>query len=104
LGSTQQGDNPLGLYRWVRDEWKVRQLVSLQLRSGRPPEVRAAFDRLLTEGLTPRRARWLIRTVLVGEIRAMMRDRRFFDDERFARRLALLPDRAALDEVLPDVR
>jgi len=87
----------LGLYRWLRDEWRVRQLVSLQLRSGRPPEVRAAFDRLLAMHVAPGTARRLIRTVLASEIRAMMRERRAFDDEGFARRLALLPDRAALD-------
>ena len=86
------------VYRWLRDEWRARQLVSLQLRSGKPPEVRAAFDRLLAMGVSPGRARRLLRKLLVNEIRAMMRDRRAYDDEDFARRLALLPDRSAFDE------
>jgi hypothetical protein len=82
----------MGLYRWLRDAWRVRQLVALQLRSGRPPEVRAAFDRLLATGVAPGKARGLIRTVLASEIRAMMRERRAFDEEGFEHRLALLPD------------
>ena len=82
----------MGLYRWLRDSWRVRQLVALQLRSGRPPEVRAAFDRLLAMGVASGKARRLIRTLLATEIRAMMRERRAFDDEGFDRRLALLPD------------
>lgn len=86
---------PLRLCRRLRDAWRVRRLVSLQIGSGTPPEVRAAFDRLLAIGLAPRHARRLIRMVLASEIQAMMRDRRFFDEEGFARRLALLPDRAA---------
>ena len=83
----------MGLYRWLRHEWKVRQLVALQLRSGRPPEVRAAFDRLLAMDVAPGKARRLIGSVLASEIQAMMRERRAFDDEGFEHRLALLPDR-----------
>jgi hypothetical protein len=96
LGGAEQWENTLGLYRWLRTEWRARQLVDLQLRSGKPPEVRVAFDRLVAMGLGSGHARRLIRTVLANEMRAMMRDRRFFDDEGFSRRLSLLPDRAAL--------
>jgi hypothetical protein len=88
----------VGLYRWLRDEWRARQLVSLQLRSGKPPEVRAAFDRLLAMGVAPGYARRLLRKLLASEIRAMLRDRRAFDDEGFNRRLERLPDRAAFDQ------
>lgn len=95
-GSTDNRERPLGLYRWLRNEWKARQLVSLQLRSGKPPEVRATYDRLLAMGVAPGYARRLLRSLLVSEIRAMLRDRRAFDDEGFNRRLSLLPDRAAL--------
>ena len=48
-------------------------------------------------GVAPGYARRLLRRLLLNEIRAMLRDRRVFDDEGFDRRLALLPDRAAFD-------
>lgn len=86
----------MGLHRWLRDDWRTQQLVALQLRSGKPPHVRAAFERMRNMGLAPGRARRLIRMVLATEIRAMMRERRPFDDEGFARRLARLPDPAAV--------
>jgi len=55
--------------------------------------VRAAYDRLISMRVAPGKARRLIRTLLANEIRAMMSERRAFDDEGFARNLALLPDR-----------
>ena len=80
----------MGLYRWLRDRRRARQLVSLQLRSGQAAR-------------GSRRIRSSARHGCRAEIRpsahsdapperdsAMLRDRRVFDDEGFARRLALL--------------
>lgn len=90
FGGTYPSEREVGLYRWVRDEWRLRRLVSLQIRSGQPPEVRATFERLHAAGLAPARARRLIRGVLAREVRAMLRDRRVFDAEDFAHRLAVI--------------
>ena len=78
----------------------MRRLVVLQINSGRPPEVRTTFDRLVGLGLAPRRARRMIRALLVREAESMLRERRFFDDVDFVRRLDLLPDTKAFDTVL----
>jgi hypothetical protein len=68
-----------------------REVVRTQLESGEPPELRQTHDRLLAAGY-PKAEVWdMLSTVVATEMFEVLRDRRPFDRERYARLLAHLP-------------
>ena len=80
------------VWRRLRDRPRVLHLLSAQLESGNPPQVRQAFERLRRIGMSEREIWRLLRIVLEREIEAMLRTRRVFDPLDYAGALDALPE------------
>ena len=72
--------------RTVRDAFL--DTVMSQIQRGEPPETRAAFDRLTTEGRTRNEALHLISAALRDEMNRMLSESTPFDKGRYAQLLA----------------
>jgi hypothetical protein len=63
-----------------------------QVETGDPPETRATLDRLVGTGLSKNEAMQLIAAVARNEMQAMLAASREFDNARYAKLLAKLPE------------
>lgn len=70
----------------------IMDALDNQLESGDPPETRQTYDRLLGNGIDEKETRRLIACVIAVEIFDIMKEQKPFDQERFVKRLAGLPD------------
>jgi len=70
----------------------IMDVLDNQLESGDPPETKQTYDRLLGNGIDKKETRRLIACVIAGEIFDIMKEQKPFDQERFAKRLADLPE------------
>ena len=79
------------------------RVVRSQVRTGRPPEARAVYERLLGEGFSSREAYALLAAVYEAEVAAMIIEERVYDHQAYLRRLLALPTRPdlSLDAVRP---
>ena len=86
-----------------RLRWRLgfARVVRSQVRTGRPPEARAVYERLLGEGRSSRQAYALLAAVYEAEVAAMMIEERVYDHQEYLRRLLALPRRPdlSLDQV-----
>ena len=91
------------LLKRLRWRFGFARVVRSQVRTGRPPEARAVYERLLAEGLTSRRAYALLAAVYEAEVASMMIEERVYDHQRWLERLLALPRRPdlSLDAVRP---
>ena len=80
----------------LRWRWGFARAVRAQVRSGRPPEVRAAYERLRAGGVGWWRAWRLLAAAYEAEVAAMMLEERVYSHEAYVRALAALPARPAL--------
>ncbi|HEX4943891.1 MAG TPA: hypothetical protein VFV55_06025 [Usitatibacteraceae bacterium] len=76
--------------RTVRDAFM--EVVVNQLDTGDPPETKATLDRLVAAGSTNAEAMQLIAAVARNEMQAMLAAGRAFDNARYAKLLAKLPE------------
>ena len=76
--------------RTVKDAYM--EIVENQLETGDPPESRATLDRLKAAGNTENEALQLMAAVARNEMQAMLAEGRQFDNARYAKLLAKLPD------------
>ncbi|MGD9954178.1 MAG: hypothetical protein AB7S87_16535 [Burkholderiales bacterium] len=76
--------------RTVKDAYM--EVVESQLQTGDPPETKATLDRLLAAGYGNGEAMQLIAAVAKNEMQAMMAGSRPFDNARYAKLLAKLPE------------
>jgi uncharacterized protein YoaH (UPF0181 family) len=67
------------------------EVVVSQLETGDPPETRATLERLMAAGNSRGEAMQLIAAVARNEMQAMMAAGRQFDNARYAKLLAKLP-------------
>ena len=67
------------------------EVVVNQLETGDPPETQATLDRLMAAGHAEGEAMQLIAAVARSEMQAMMAMSRPFDNERYVKLLAKLP-------------
>ena len=67
------------------------EVVVNQLETGDPPETKATLDRLMAGGNSRGEAMQLIAAVVRQEMQAMMSAGGQFDNARFAKQLAKLP-------------
>src|SRR5581483_3809889 len=84
----------------------LHETVDAQLAGNEPPEVRAAYERLVTAGHEPHSVLHAIAEALGREVWAAQRDRRPFDNARYRARLAALratdcDDAEAAEELPP---
>ena len=68
------------------------EIVANQLETGDPPETRATLDRLVAAGHSSSEAMQLMAAVARNEMQAMLAAGRLFDNVRFAKLLAKLPE------------
>lgn len=76
--------------RTVRDAYM--EVAVNQIEMGDPPEARATLDRLVAAGLSNGEAMQLIAAVARNEMQAMLAAGRQFDNARYAKLLAKLPE------------
>jgi len=69
-------------------EKAVMRIVNAQLRENDPKATKETLERLLKEGRGETEAKELIASVLIEEMRYMLKNGQEFDEERFAKRLA----------------
>jgi uncharacterized protein YoaH (UPF0181 family) len=67
------------------------EVVVNQLETGDPPETKATLERLLASGHSQGEAMQLIAAIARNEMQAMMAAGRAFDNARYAKLLAKLP-------------
>jgi hypothetical protein len=81
-----------------RLRWRLgfARVVRSQVRTGRPPEARAVYARLLGDGYSSRRAYALLAAVYEAEVAAMMIEERVYDHQAYLQRLLALPRRPDL--------
>ena len=80
----------------LRWRFGFARVVRSQVRTGRPPEARAVYERLLGEGYSSRRAYALLAAVYEAEVAAMMIQQRVYDHQAYLRRLLAMPARPDL--------
>ncbi|HEY6410399.1 MAG TPA: hypothetical protein VIY29_23350 [Ktedonobacteraceae bacterium] len=61
----------------------ILEVVENQIRNGNPPETRQTLERLMAVGYTRQQAIEMIGSALVGELWAILHDRKPFDRARF---------------------
>ena len=76
--------------RTVKDAFM--EVVESQLESGDPPEAKATLDRLMASGHSHGDAKKLIAAVARNEMQAMLAAGRQFDNARYSKLLAKLPE------------
>lgn len=69
----------------------IQEIVDNQLANGDPPEARATFARLLSEGHSEAHARKLIGFVVASEVVAVVQQGRSFDETGYVQALRALP-------------
>jgi len=76
-----------------RMRWRFgfARVVRSQVRTGRPPEARAVFERLRTQGFSARRSYQLLARAYEAEVAAMLIEGRVYDHEAYLRQLFALP-------------
>jgi hypothetical protein len=76
-----------------RVRWRLgfARVVSSQVRTGRPPEARAVYERLRAEGFSSWRAYRLLARVYEAEVAAMLLEERVYDHHVYLQRLLALP-------------
>ena len=81
-----------------RLRWRLgfARVARSQVRTGRPPEARVVYERLLAEGYSSRRAYALLAAVYEAEVAAMMIEERVYDHQTYLRWLHALPARPDL--------
>ena len=84
------------LLKRLRWRFGFARVVRSQVRTGRPPEVRAVYERLRAAGFSSRRAYALLAAVYEAEVASMMIEARVYDHERYLERLHALPRRPNL--------
>ncbi len=70
----------------------ILEVVENQLKANDPPETRQTYERLLREGHSEGDAKKLIGTVVVAEMFSIMKQGKPFDQDRFVKALARLPE------------
>lgn len=77
-----------------RVRWRIgfARVVRLQVRTGRPPEARAVYERLRAEGFSSWRAYRLLAMAYEAEVAAMLLEGRVYDHDVYLRRLSALPN------------
>jgi hypothetical protein len=85
----------------VRWRFGFARVVRSQVRTGRPPEARAVYERLRAEGFSSRRAYRLLAMVYEAEVAAMLLEARVYDHDIYLQRLLALPTlpNVSLDDV-----
>lgn len=71
--------------------WGLAGAVAPQVRTGRPPQVRAAYERLRTAGITRWRASRLFAAAYEAEVASMLLEERVYSHEAYVQTLAALP-------------
>ena len=76
-----------------RVRWRVgfARVVRSQVRTARPPEARAVYERLRAEGLSSWRAYRLLAMAYEAEVAAMLLEERVYDQDIYLQRLLALP-------------
>ena len=72
--------------------------VDEQIRENKPPEVREAFERIKHAGFSAEEAREMIANILLEEMIATLGENALFNMERYAMKLATVPESALGDE------
>lgn len=77
-----------------RVRWRIGFLrVTLaQIRTGRPPEVRATYERLTASGVSPWRAYRLLAAAYEAEVATMLIETRVYSAAAYRRHLDRLPE------------
>jgi hypothetical protein len=70
----------------------ILEVVENQLESNDPPETRQTYERLLREGHSEDEAKKLIGAVVAAEMFWIMKQEKPFDQDRFVKALARLPE------------
>jgi hypothetical protein len=70
----------------------VLEVVENQLEGNDPPETRQTYERLLREGHSEDEAKKLIGAVVAAELFWIMKQGKPFDQDRFVKALARLPE------------
>ncbi len=87
--SVPRGETPMN-DRTVKDAFM--EAVQNQLDTGDPPETRATLERLVAAGHSRGEAMQLMAAVARNEMQAMLAGGRQFDNARYAKLLAKLPE------------
>jgi hypothetical protein len=75
----------------LRARTAILEVVENQLRDLTPPETKQTYDRLLAEGHSSDEAKRLIACALVNEMNVMIKENKFFNEERYGATLERLP-------------
>jgi hypothetical protein len=78
-----------------KDSYKEKillQIVNNQIRDNNPLDTKHTYKRLQEEGYSKKEAKRLIAQVLKSEILIMLRNREYFNPERFRKALDKLPE------------
>ncbi len=70
----------------------ILEVVQNQIDLNDPPETKATFDRLVSEGFSENKAKELIASVVAVEVFEVLKNRGTFDKDRFVTALNKLPE------------
>lgn len=70
----------------------ILEVIRIQLRDNRPPATRLTLDRLISEGLSEKKAMRLIGHVVAAELSGVIGEGRQYDEQSYIRALQALPE------------